>query len=115
LAEVLDREPRHLVRLLPRRGARPVERLDQDAAPARGVPAEVGGGGPGEVTHVAGGEAPGLRSRDAFAGVRFGLRLGDDLYALGPHTTSGFATVPVAATTNPAGRVSDTSKSPYSR
>src|SRR2546422_3306267 len=31
LAEVLDREPRHLVRLLPRRGARPVERLDQDA------------------------------------------------------------------------------------
>src|SRR5207245_292884 len=57
LAEVLDREPRHLVRLLPRRGAP----------------------------------------------------------AAGPHPRSGSATAPVPATRTPAGRVSDTSKSPYSR
>src|ERR1051325_9451864 len=31
------------------------------------------------------------------------------------HTARGFCTVPVAATTNPAGSVSVTSKSPYSR
>src|SRR5947207_6633241 len=31
------------------------------------------------------------------------------------HTANGFCTVPVAATTNPAGSVSVTSKSPYSR
>src|SRR3989449_11629760 len=35
--------------------------------------------------------------------------------AVGPHTTSGFATVPVAAITNPAGRERDTAKSPHSR
>src|SRR3989440_3092720 len=59
-----------------------VERLNQDALPAARIPAQIGARGPGEVTHSARGEAPGLRSGNAARAVRDSLLACDDLYHL---------------------------------
>ena len=83
LAEVLDREPRHLVRVLPRRRTRPVEGLNQDAVPAGRIPPKVRRRGPRDVADVAGGEVPGLAAGGALCAVRGRFRFGHDLHGLG--------------------------------
>src|SRR2546430_11063127 len=83
LAEVLDREPCHPVRFLPRGGARAVDSLNQDPVPTRRVPAEVGRGGPRAVAHLPGAKGPRLCATGGLGAVRRGFRLGHDLYALG--------------------------------
>ncbi len=82
LAEMLDREPGHLVGFFPRRRARPVHGLNQDAAPARRVPAVIGRRGPGEVPHPGGGDVPGLRAGGTLCAARGGLRPRHDLHGL---------------------------------
>ena len=100
------------------------------AVHADGVPDEVARGGPGEVAHAVGGEAPGERrvgvgGREAGSPISSLPRMmtvaslvrarASRARCAAVSTSSGFCSVPVAATIMSAGTVRLTSKLPYSR
>ena len=72
----------HGVRLFPRCGFWMIERLDQDAVPGAGIPAQPRAGRPRKVTHTARGEPPRLGAGHASCRIRSRFLARDNLHGL---------------------------------